>query len=65
MPLRDTGANQGTLYVASTGKPYMIAVHGGDTQSGTVTFSQYGTAKVPSPPSGAIDLSQLQNSASS
>lgn len=57
------GGNQGTLYVASTGKPYIIGVRGGDAASGMVTFSQYGTAQVPSPPSGAVDLSQLQQSA--
>jgi hypothetical protein len=65
VPLHDTGAKGGTLYVAATGKPYMIAVRGGGTEPGTVTFSQYGTAKVPSPPAGAINLSQLQQSAAS
>ena len=57
--LTDT-TRQGTLYIATTGRPYMIKLVGGPGEPGTITFDQYGSAKRPAVPSGAVNLSQLE-----
>lgn len=62
IPLNDSAG--GTLYVAAKGPPYMIAVVGGGGESGELTFSEHGTAKVPSEPTEALDIDQLQSSES-
>jgi hypothetical protein len=59
--LKDTGPDSGTLYVATTGPPYIVAVTGGGTNSGTLHFSGYGSAQPPGVPAGAIDLDSLEN----
>jgi hypothetical protein len=59
--LTDT-SHQGTLYVADTGPPYMIELVGGKGESGKITFDQYGSAKPPAIPTGAINLDQLGSS---
>ncbi|MGI8753468.1 MAG: hypothetical protein ACR2MN_14365 [Acidimicrobiales bacterium] len=47
----------GTLYVATTGKPYIIGIKGAKSNGGaTLTFDHYGTAKVPSAPPNPITL---------
>ena len=62
IPLVDSKG--GTLYVAATGPAYILKIvnSGGSASGGkgSVTFDQYGSAKVPSVPSGAVDLSKLQ-----
>lgn len=60
IPLTDSSGN-GTLYIANTGRPYMVEVKGGSKQSGTIKFDQYESAKPPAVPTGAVNLDQLQN----
>jgi len=53
-------ANNGTLYVATTGKPYVVKLEAkGSSGRGQVTFSHYNTPVQPSKPTGAINLQQL------
>ena len=59
VPITDTGSGGGTLYVALTGSPYIVAVRGPTAGSGSIHFGAYNSAKVPAPPAGAIDLSGL------
>lgn len=63
VPLFDSGGGGGTLYVASRGIPYIVAVVGGKGAPGRLLFTQYNTAKVPPAPQGAINLNQLENGA--
>jgi hypothetical protein len=48
------------VYVAATGKPYVLGIVGTGKNRGEVVFSQFGTAKVPAAPSTSIDLAQLE-----
>ncbi len=48
-----------TLYVAATGKPYILGIKTGQGGAGTVLFTDYGTAKVPAAPTDSVDLRQL------
>jgi len=60
VPLRDASAN-GTLYIAASGSPYILGLVGSGAKRGSqLLFTQYGSAKVPSAPSNAISLAQLQ-----
>jgi hypothetical protein len=57
--IRDTSDNS-KLYVASTGKPYPVAIVGGkQNQSGTITFGDWNAHVSLSPPSNALDISKL------
>jgi hypothetical protein len=57
--LRDTSDNS-KLYVASTGKPYPVALVGGKkNESGTITFGDWNKSVSLSAPKDAIDISQL------
>ncbi len=53
------------VYVAATGKPYVLGIVGTGKNRGELVFSQFGTAKVPTAPSTSIDLSQLEQQVSS
>jgi hypothetical protein len=53
---------KGTLYVATSGRPYMIELVGGPGEPGMITFDQYGSAQPPAIPSGAVNLDQLGGS---
>ena len=44
---------KGTLYVANTGRPYMIELVGGPGGPGTISFDEYGSAKAPAIPIGS------------
>jgi hypothetical protein len=53
-------SNNGTLYVATTGKPFIVKLQAkGSSGSGQVTFSHYNRPVRPSKPAGAINLQQL------
>jgi hypothetical protein len=57
--IRDTSDNS-KLYVAATGKPYPVAIVGGNKgQSGTITFDDWNAGVSLSVPKDAIDISQL------
>jgi|tagenome__1003787_1003787.scaffolds.fasta_scaffold20869710_2 hypothetical protein len=50
----------GSLYIATTGKPYPVALRGkNSTSSGDVHFSEWGEPVEASAPKGAIDLGAL------
>jgi hypothetical protein len=49
------------VYVATTGKPYIIRVSGGGT---TLTFSNYNRPVNPSVPANSINISSLGGSTS-
>ena len=48
----------GTLYVASTGTPYPVAIVGGKDQ-GTITFDKWNDTMSITAPKGAVDMSKL------
>jgi hypothetical protein len=49
----------GSLFVATSGTPYPVEFAGGGTTSGTVTLSEWGTAKAPGAPKSSIDINAL------
>ncbi len=59
--LHDTSDN-GSLFVATTGKPYPIQIVKHGSETGQITFTDWNHPVSLSAPSGAIDLSQLQQS---
>jgi hypothetical protein len=58
-------SRKGTLYVADSGRPYMIELTGGSGHSGLITFDHYGSAVAPAIPTGAVNLDQLEGGSSS
>ncbi len=58
--LRDS-AHNGSLFVATTGKPYPIQIVKHGSETGHITFTGWNQPVSLSAPAGAIDLSQLQN----
>lgn len=63
VPVTDHGSDGGILYVAASGTPYIIALGATGADRGRIDFTQYGTAKFPPDPTGAIDLNALSGSA--
>jgi hypothetical protein len=57
--VKDT-TNGGTLYVATTGKPYPIEVVKNGSNGGRIAFDRFNQPVTLTPPSNAIDISQLQ-----
>ena len=55
--IKDT-TKGGTLYVASTGTPYPVAIVGGKDQ-GTITFDNWNKTTSITAPKGAVDMSKL------
>jgi hypothetical protein len=55
-------SNNGSLFIATTGKPYPIQIVKHGSETGRITFTDWNQPVTLSPPSGAIDLSQLQQS---
>jgi len=49
----------GSLFIATTGKPYPVEFVGHGTSSGKVTLADWDAAKAPSAPKNAIDISAL------
>jgi hypothetical protein len=50
----------GTLYVATTGKPYPVQIAKGGAGGGTVSFDRWNESVTISPPPNAIDITQLR-----
>jgi hypothetical protein len=50
----------GTLYVATSGKPYPVEISKGGTGGGTVSFDRWNEPVTISAPANAIDLAQLR-----
>jgi hypothetical protein len=62
IPLVDSTGS--TVYVAASGPSYILKVVNTSKSSGgaaTITFDRYGHAAIPAIPTGAVDLSQLNN----
>jgi len=53
-------AKDGTLYVATTGKPYPLQIAKGGSESGTITFSNWNQPATITAPSSSVDLSELK-----
>lgn len=60
--IRDS-SQDGTLYIASTGKPYLLEVRATGSQPGQVTLAQFDKQVTLTPPPHAIDLSSLSTAA--
>ncbi len=58
--LKDTKMG-GTLYVATTGKPYPIEISKAGSSGGKMDFDRINQAVVLTPPPNAIDISQLHS----
>lgn len=56
--VRDT-TNGGTLYVATTGKPYPIQIVKPGSQGGQINFDRFNEQVSLTPPANSIDISQL------
>ena len=54
------GSKQGTLYVATTGKPYPIQLSKGGSESGKITFDRWNQPVAIAAPAGAVDLAELK-----
>jgi hypothetical protein len=59
--IKDTSKG-GTLYVATTGKPYPLEIAKGGKESGKVVLDHWDKPVSLSAPAGAIDISKLQGS---
>ncbi len=59
IPLTDK-VHGGTLYVATTGKPYPIEISKPGTDGGRIDFSKFGQSVSITAPAHSIDLSQLK-----
>jgi hypothetical protein len=52
----------GTLYIATTGKPYPIEISKGGSGGGKITFDSWNSSVTLAAPKNAIDVTQLQSS---
>ncbi len=50
----------GTLYVATTGKPYPLQIAKGGSESGKITFDNWNRPVTITAPANAVDLSELK-----
>ncbi|HEX6787603.1 MAG TPA: hypothetical protein VF091_00065 [Gaiellaceae bacterium] len=50
----------GSVFVATSGKPYPVEFDYGGASSGTITLSDWGNAKVPAAPKNALDVKSLE-----
>jgi hypothetical protein len=53
-------AKDGTLYVATAGKPYPLRISKGGSESGTIAFASWNQPVAITAPSNAVDLSELK-----
>ncbi len=51
----------GTLYVATTGKPYPLQISKGGSESGTISFDRWNQPVTISAPSSSVNLSELKS----
>jgi hypothetical protein len=59
IPITDTKKGS-TLYVAATGKPYILAIVGRSASTGTITFTHYNSATIAAAPANSVSLKQLE-----
>jgi hypothetical protein len=53
-------SKQGTLYVATTGKPYPLQLSKGGSENGKITFDRWDQPVAISAPANAVDLAELK-----
>jgi hypothetical protein len=53
-------SKQGTLYVATTGKPFPIQLSKGGSESGKITFEDWNQPVTITAPANAVDLAELK-----
>lgn len=58
--LTDTSKGGGTLYIATTGKPYPIEIANSGTSGGHILFDQFNAPVTVTAPAKTVDLSQLK-----
>ena len=58
--LTDT-TNHGTLYVATTGKPYPVQISKSGSDGGRLSFDRFNESVSLTPPANAIDISKLKS----
>jgi hypothetical protein len=51
----------GTLYVATTGKPFPLQITKGGSEAGTITFDKWDEPVTISPPASSVNLSELKS----
>ena len=51
----------GTLYIATTGKPYPVEISKGGSGGGKINFDRWNAAVTVAAPANAIDVAQLQS----
>jgi hypothetical protein len=56
-------SKSGTLYVATTGKPFPIELSKGGSENGKITFDKWNQAVTIAAPTNAVDLSELKTAA--
>jgi hypothetical protein len=57
--INDT-SKAGTLYVATTGKPYPVQISKGGSESGKIGFDHWNKPITIAPPANSVDLSELK-----
>jgi hypothetical protein len=62
--IKDTGSNGGTLYVATTGKPYPLKIVSEANGGGTLIFDRWDQSYTLTEPSDAVDLDKLGSGSS-
>jgi hypothetical protein len=60
IPVTDT-TKGGTLYVATSGKPYPLELTKNGAESGKITFDRWGASVALAAPANAVDITQLQS----
>jgi hypothetical protein len=60
IPVTDT-TKGGTLYVATSGKPYPLEITKSGAESGKITFDRWGASVPLATPANAVDITQLQS----
>jgi hypothetical protein len=53
-------SKNGTLYVATTGKPYPIEISKGGSESGKITFDRWNQPVAITAPANSVDLAELK-----
>jgi hypothetical protein len=56
----DDSSKQGTLYVATTGKPYPILLSKSGSETGKITFDRWNQPVTITAPANAVDLAELK-----
>jgi hypothetical protein len=61
VPVTDSSAEGGTLYVATTGQPFPVQISKSGAGGGKIVFSEWNKPVTLTAPANSVDLSQLQS----